>query len=388
MSSPHCPGITRQGKRCVRAGVSTHMNRCAPHWDILYINKARKTALMEYDHIVKSLKSQYLSFPIRQLDAFKRDVVMPKISRMSETRIESVDITDFILEVRKIFRDNQLPSNIAKVVDIDNAKQRQRTNFILELLKHSHSQKPVIIDARPKSAFSRTPTVISAETNTISGGMTVDTAFEMKVHEPKPPYFPETPGEMNRLRNHTDIHDPIVERKIGSIVRNLLRLEIDDAFAWKTVSLSRTPGKILSNCNLPIKIAIDLLNRYTSTESMFGTGEGTYGRVLDAVWTIICDQSSSNRDELQTELRDSLIRSHDLCLQGALGLLCNVVRNQLENIIDRNSPTHRMTDAMTGLHNIRDPKVRESRAVELMDEIKMPGEARGLWLRVIREGSI
>lgn len=400
MSTPQCVGITRNGMRCTRGGEPRRMNRCTQHWDIICSNKARKTALFEYEMVVKACKRNYTSFPSKQLDAFKRDVVMPIVNGLSENDIEMVNMTDFIPQVRKIFRDNQIPSNVVKVTEIDDAKARSRDKFLMELMRHAPSRtvapEPRVSFPIPrypiesmnlKSAFTRTPTATSIETETVAAPLSVSTGFEINVHEPKPPYFPETPSEMNRLRNHTDIHDSIVERKIGSIVRNLLKLEVNDELSWNIVSVSRTPGKIISKCNLPIKIANDLMNRYTSEDSMFATGPGTYGRVVDAVWTIICDQPNTSQKEMQIELRDALIRSHDMCLQGSLGLLCNVVRNQVESLIDRNSPTHRMTSALDGLHRIRDPTTRQTRASELMDEIGMPREARNLWLRVVRDGS-
>lgn len=406
--SVRCCGITRQGEQCARVTRTPYYyGRCSIHHGELTNNGAHAQAIEEYKHIVHALKLKYKPvFPTSRLAEFEKSQLEPYINTLPEGEKRYLNMTPFIAAIRSIFELEKATPPIRRTGDAEkDYRASMKIKQIQQLAKQSYDKhmeelhqanrelaiaSKVQVDAvstlykmRKSGELPAPPSASSAPTP-ISSNTAFEMLKELRVkryrmvfHTPSPDTLTDNITEDNV--QHHDIHDKFVEKKIVTIVQNLLLIDVPEEYQWNDNIMSSTLPDILLHCSLPIETFKDISSRYTSSAQMFVPGPGIYGRVLDALWTYI--NNSSDKHQLRDDLRNALIDSNGLCLQGAIGRLCSVVVNRIEDIIPpESSPTNYVKMEIPRLREISDREQRIKSGKHLLLQHNIPRSEWKDWL--------
>jgi hypothetical protein len=158
--------------------------------------------------------------------------------------------------------------------------------------------------------------------------------FEQQVEELDPP----------RLELAQLAHDPqnihtsrIVEQTKRNIETIFKCSSVPEDYQWNLETVSKTPGKILTNCKLSREASCQMLTMYVSGEPIYDLEPGIYGKILDHLWQYI--RASEHREDLCKILKHELEDNVGMCAQGNLSRLCNVLNGYLEEMEQKESTT-------------------------------------------------
>ena len=144
---------------------------------------------------------------------------------------------------------------------------------------------------------------------------------------------------------------------------------------YQTESL-KTVGEIILNCKLSKQAAVQMTTRYCSDDSIYEYGPGIYARVLNSVWQFIL--GSEHKDDLCAILRSEMEDNINMCAQGNLSRLCNILSGYMDSLVVETTAEQlqrRMAEIVAS-----DATDKTTQALKLLQELTIPSQEWGAWL--------
>jgi len=160
-------------------------------------------------------------------------------------------------------------------------------------------------------------------------------------------------------------------------VSKIAAIKIDDPdFVWNVSRVSKTPGEIIIRCSLTPAATVLLIQKYVASDTIYNMMPGIYGKVLDGVLQFI--KKSEDSENLYKTLKIELEDNVEMCAQGNLSRLCNVLGGYLEGISTA-SIAEILGNLLPPLASIADLATRYTAAVEIMKTYDVPEEKWEEW---------
>jgi hypothetical protein len=160
-------------------------------------------------------------------------------------------------------------------------------------------------------------------------------------------------------------------------VSKIMAIKIDDPdFVWNASRVSKTPGEIIIRCSLTPAAAVLLIQKYAASDTIYNMMPGIYGKVLDGVLQFI--KTSEDSVNLYKILKIELEDNVEMCAQGNLSRLCNVLGGYLDGISTA-SIAEILGNLLPPLTSIVDLVTRYKAAVEIMETYSVPEEKWAEW---------
>ena len=178
--------------------------------------------------------------------------------------------------------------------------------------------------------------------------------------------------------DNQNVHRAETVALVKSSVTTIMSLKIEDRdFVWNASRVSKTPGEIIIRCSLTPAAAVLLIQKYAAADTIYDMVPGIYGKVLDGVLQFIMKSEDSVNlfKILKTELEDNV----DMCAQGNLSRLCNVLGGYLEGISTA-SVADILGDLLPPLMSIESPYSRLMAASEILRTYNVPDDTWSDWL--------
>ena len=172
-----------------------------------------------------------------------------------------------------------------------------------------------------------------------------------------------------------NVHTRYTVDLVRKTVDQVLKIPVPDEYQTDTL---KTVGEIILDCRLSKKAASQMTVRYCSDDSVYQYGPGIYARLLNAVWQFI--KGSEHKDDLCAILRSEMEDNIDMCAQGNLSRLCNILSGYMDSIIMETIPEQlqrRMAEIAASDMNVT-KKTRH--ALNLLKELTIPSQEWGAWL--------
>lgn len=194
---------------------------------------------------------------------------------------------------------------------------------------------------------------------------------------------PRAPAEGLRgfSLDNQNVHRKESVKMTTEAVKCVLKIPVPKDYAWSTKKVSKTPGEIITECELDPHTCVQFMNRYLQNEDIYGLGAGIYGKVIDGVWQYI--RVSENKADLCKILRSELKDSIGMCLAGNLTRICNVVAGYIDGIGSYESPSERLGRLMPKLMEIEDDEARLEAAKKVLTEVGLPKMDWDAWLEAV-----
>jgi len=161
-------------------------------------------------------------------------------------------------------------------------------------------------------------------------------------------------------------------------VSKIVAIKIDDPdFSWKNDRVSKTPGEIIIKCSLTPAAAVLLIQKYAASDTIYNMMPGIYGKVLDGVLQFI--KTSEDAENLYKILKIELEDNVEMCAQGNLSRLCNVLGGYLEGISTA-SIAEILGNLLPPLASIVSLDERYTAAVEILRTHNVPEDKWNDWL--------
>lgn len=179
--------------------------------------------------------------------------------------------------------------------------------------------------------------------------------------------------------DNQNVHRSETVAHVKSSVAVIVALKIEEPdFRWNKDRVSKTPGEIIIRCSLTPAAAVLLIQKYAATDdTIYDMVPGIYGKVLDGVLQFIkkSEDSVNLFKILKIELEDNV----DMCAQGNLSRLCNVLSGYLEGISTA-SIADILGDLLPPLMSIESPYARLTAATEILRTYNVPDDKWSDWL--------
>jgi len=168
-----------------------------------------------------------------------------------------------------------------------------------------------------------------------------------------------------------------VNEVVKKTIQKVITIPVPADYRWNTETVAKTLGEIIAECKLSIAAARLLSEKYLSEETIYDMVPGIYGKTLDSVWQFIKGHADKVLliKTLKTELEDNI----DMCAQGNLTRLCNVLQGYLD---DMPAPpiAEILGDLLPPLAEIEDREVRREKALQIMRTHNVPDDQQEVWL--------
>ena len=177
--------------------------------------------------------------------------------------------------------------------------------------------------------------------------------------------------------DNQNVHRAETVSFVKDSVSKIAAIVIDDPdFVWNTLRVSKTPGEIIIKCSLTPSAAVLLIQKYAAADTIYDMMPGIYGKVLDGVLQFI--KTSEDSVNLYKILKIELEDNVEMCAQGNLSRLCNVLGGYLEGI-STSSVVEILGNLLPPLASIADLATRYTAAVEIMKTYSVPEEKWEEW---------
>lgn len=177
--------------------------------------------------------------------------------------------------------------------------------------------------------------------------------------------------------DNQNVHRSETVSFVKNSVSKIASIVIDDAdFVWNTLRVSKTPGEIIIRCSLTPAAAVLLIQKYAASDTIYNMMPGIYGKVLDGVLQFI--KASEDAENLFKTLKVELEDNVEMCAQGNLSRLCNVLGGYLDGICT-SSVAEILGNLLPPLASIADLATRYMAAVEIMKTYNVPEEKWEEW---------
>jgi len=191
----------------------------------------------------------------------------------------------------------------------------------------------------------------------------------------------EAPEDIAAVAFHLDnqnVHRAETVSFVKDSVSKIMTIKIDDPdFVWNAVRVSKTPAEIIIQCSLTPAAAVLLIQKYAAIDTIYDMVSGIYGKVLDGVLQFI--KTSEDSVNLYKILKIELEDNVEMCAQGNLSRLCNVLGGYLEGI-SATSVAEILGDLLPPLASIASLDSRYIAAVEILRTYNVPEDKWNDWL--------
>ena len=168
-----------------------------------------------------------------------------------------------------------------------------------------------------------------------------------------------------------------VNEVVKKTIQKVILIPVPAEYRWNMETVSKTPGEIIAECKISIAAGKLLVEKYTSDETIYDMVSGIYGKTLDSVWQYI--KSSSDKEVLIKTLKIELEDNIDMCAQGNLTRLCNVLQGY---VTDMPAPpvAEILGDLLPPLMSIEDLTVRYEKALQILRTYNVPDAEHAVWI--------
>jgi hypothetical protein len=192
-------------------------------------------------------------------------------------------------------------------------------------------------------------------------------------------------GQMGRLANDgQNVHTQVVAKQTNGNLEILLAEELgpgQDALRLLTSWWLVTPGPSFEDY---WRVMEDVKHWYNK-RTCKATNDKLYQRVLDGLLVKIL-LATEEKDELVTRLWQECEEAVGMCCEGHLARLANVLVGFDETFKPPVPVGEILQQKMAAIAELKvSPKHKLQRAVELMDELKIPVADRAPWLEALEE---
>jgi hypothetical protein len=136
---------------------------------------------------------------------------------------------------------------------------------------------------------------------------------------------------------------------------------------------------------LKLKRVVNDMRDWASRDKVMSTTENVYKNVLRGLWVKIKSYEQEIRDELVKRLWEECFESLDMCADGHVGRLINVLIGFDDDFKSKISPMEYFQNnmALISQNALAPMAFKVEHARKLMDEIGMPEEQRGAWIEAL-----
>lgn len=180
-----------------------------------------------------------------------------------------------------------------------------------------------------------------------------------------------------------NVHTSRTVQLTKTVCERMLKIAVPTEYRWNLKTCSKTPGEIISECNLSIACTSQLIARYLQPEDIYEMGVGIYGRVLDGVWQYI--RNSPHKTELCKILAAELQDNVGMCLQGNLTRICNCLSGYLDGVTTQESHAQILGREFPKLLEITDVEERIAKAKHILEDIGVPTAEWDNWLDALSD---
>ena len=200
------------------------------------------------------------------------------------------------------------------------------------------------------------------------------------VHLPR--MHPPQEDELARIvRDNQNVHTAPVSRQTNESVERLLAVVVPEG---QTTEMSMVQG--WTHRSAPPKIGrlirvLTDVNRWFNQTTCRANGDRLYQRVLRGLVALINQQGDEARGELYQRLWEECYESVNMCCEGHISRLCNVMVGfddtfqppvSIGDVLQAKMAMIAALDAST--------EAKQTQALAVMNELGIPDEQRGAWL--------
>jgi hypothetical protein len=177
-----------------------------------------------------------------------------------------------------------------------------------------------------------------------------------------------------------NVHTKATVDLVRKTVDHVLKIPVPDEYQTDTL---KTVGEIILDCRLSKKAASQMTVRYCSDDSIYQYGPGIYARLLNSVWQFI--KGSEHKTDLCAILRSEMEDNIDMCAQGNLSRLCNILSGYMESLVVE-TPAEQLQRRMAKIAaSDRKTHMKTIQALRLLQELTIPSQEWGAWLEPLMD---
>ena len=183
------------------------------------------------------------------------------------------------------------------------------------------------------------------------------------------------------VRDNQNVHTAPVSRQTNESVDRLLAVEVP---AGQTTEMSMVQG--WTNRSAPPKIGrlirvLTDVNRWFNQQMCRAAGDRLYMRVLRGLVALINQQGDETRQELYQRLWEECYESVDMCCEGHISRLCNVMVG-FDEAFQPPVPVGEILQQKMAMIAGLDvtTEMKHTHALAVMNELNIPGDQRAAWL--------
>lgn len=196
------------------------------------------------------------------------------------------------------------------------------------------------------------------------------------------PRAPRVVPELARIaRDNQNVHTAPVTRQTNDSVEKLLAISVPDSqqtekqmtLRWLAYSYPKSHHQFL-------RVAVDV-NRWFTTKSCRTENDMLYRRVLRGLVAHIELQSRETRNELYRRLWEECLEATNMCCEGHISRLCNVLVGFDESFKPPVSLGELLQDKMSAIARLEaTEEEKRKQALVIMEELGVPELERVAWL--------
>ncbi len=204
------------------------------------------------------------------------------------------------------------------------------------------------------------------------------------VFEPPPPIHVNRPDdrELARLvRDNQNVHTSHVSRQTNAAVDRLLAVPVPDTQQteltlvrnWVTMTVPPRMGNL-------IRTMTDV-NRWFHQQTCRDNGDRLYNRIMRGLVALINQQNEESRRELFKRLWEECYESVNMCCEGHISRLCNVMVGFDDAFQPPVSTGEVLQNKMAMIAGLDVPvEMKRTHAIAVMNELGIPEDQRAAWL--------
>uniref|UniRef100_A0A6C0EUG7 Uncharacterized protein n=1 Tax=viral metagenome TaxID=1070528 RepID=A0A6C0EUG7_9ZZZZ len=199
--------------------------------------------------------------------------------------------------------------------------------------------------------------------------------------------MPAPPAVVRRLgafaADPQNVHTVEAVRQTKEIVEKVRTVSVPEEYKWNTLFVSKTIGEIITECKLTSHAAAQMFNQYVSPVAIYDIEEGIYGKVLDSVWQFV--KASPDKEDLCKILKQEMTDNINMCAQGNLSRICNILAGYMEGIGSQETLSERLGRLLPPLMAIEDCLTRIMDAIKILKDNNVPMTDWDKWLDPLKE---
>lgn len=193
------------------------------------------------------------------------------------------------------------------------------------------------------------------------------------------PPRPPPPGELAQFaHDNQNVHKTVTVNMVKEVVDRILKIPVPDKY--KYTHGNWTPGEVMCYVPMSSETMCWFAKKYTTHEDIYEFGPGIYAKVMDAVWQYI--RNSPDKEDLCKILGVELLDSVNMCAQGNLTRICNVLAGYLEGI-NTETQGEQLQRRMAKLMELENPEDRIREGKKILEELAVPVAEQDAWIEAL-----